>query len=422
MGLRLTKTVVDHLTPPEKGQAFYRDDLLSGFGVRITAGGTKSFIVETQVNGRNRRVTLGRFGPLTVEQARREAQKYLGKVATGIDPKAEAREASARTITLAQVVEEYLIVRKGLSPQTVHDYRRIMRECFPDWQNRPLNQITKDAVAARHRKFGERSPARANNAMRVLRALFNFAQGQYEDAEGRTLFPENPIKRLSHTRAWYPNKRRQTVVRRAQLPAWFEGVMSLKANPEDREAIAGADYLLLLMLTGLRRSEGLTLKWEDVDLVEKTLLIRHTKNHEPLHLPLSDFLFDLLSERAKHRINDYVFPGSGKAGHLVEPKKQMRKVINRSRVTFTPHDLRRTFITVAESLDISVYAIKRLVNHKMGNDVTAGYIIPDAERLRAPMQQITDFFLSVGGLRKASQVVPIRSIEFAQAIRQGITA
>jgi len=66
-------------------------------------------------------------------------------------------------------------------------------------------------------------------------------------------------------------------------------------------------------------------------------------------------------------------------------------VIKRSGMTFTFHDLRRTFITIAESLDISMYSIKRLVNHKMGHDVTAGYIIPDAERLRAPMQKITDF-------------------------------
>jgi len=77
-----------------------------------------------------------------------------------------------------------------------------------------------------------------------------------------------------------------------------------------------------------------------------------------------------------------------------EPRKQMARVIQESGVHFTIHDLRRTFITVAESLDISAYALKRLLNHKMSNDVTAGYIIKDAERLRAPMQKITDYFLS----------------------------
>lgn len=70
------------------------------------------------------------------------------------------------------------------------------------------------------------------------------------------------------------------------------------------------------------------------------------------------------------------------------------KVTEASGVAFTIHDLRRTYITIAESLDISAYALKRLVNHKMSNDVTAGYIISDVERLRDPMQRITSQLLA----------------------------
>lgn len=76
----------------------------------------------------------------------------------------------------------------------------------------------------------------------------------------------------------------------------------------------------------------------------------------------------------------------------------MKKVIDVSGVQFILHDLRRTFITVAESLDISAYALKKLLNHKMNNDVTAGYIVTDVERLRKPMQQITDFLLEKMGM------------------------
>ena len=97
----------------------------------------------------------------------------------------------------------------------------------------------------------------------------------------------------------------------------------------------------------------------------------------------------------------FVFPGSGKTGYNVEPRKVMKKIIESSEVIFTLHDLRRTFITVAESLDISAYALKRLLNHKMKTDVTAGYIIMDVERLRKPMQQITDQLLKLVGLKKS---------------------
>jgi hypothetical protein len=71
------------------------------------------------------------------------------------------------------------------------------------------------------------------------------------------------------------------------------------------------------------------------------------------------------------------------------------------------HDLRRTYVTVAESLDISRYAIKRLVTHSIGNDVTEGYVIMDVERLRAPMQKITDYFLKAMGKVPSAEIVPL---------------
>jgi integrase len=151
----------------------------------------------------------------------------------------------------------------------------------------------------------------------------------------------------------------------------------------------------------------MVLRWEDVDLEDRTLLVRDTKNHEPLKLPLTDFLYEMFKERQAHAVSPYVFPGDGEFGHLIEPRKQMHKVIQASGSSFTLHNLRRTFITVAEGLDISMYAIKRLVNHKVNGDVTAGYIVPDAERLRVPMQQITDYLLSVGGMNRHTKIIAL---------------
>jgi len=135
-----------------------------------------------------------------------------------------------------------------------------------------------------------------------LRALFNFARGQYEDAEGRSLFLENPVLRLSHTRAWYPDTRRRTVISHTQLPPWFQAVIALKGDPTDEYATTVADYLLLLLFTGMRRPEGMTLTWDAVDLTERTLLLSDTKNKEPLKLPLSDFVYGMLKERQERAI------------------------------------------------------------------------------------------------------------------------
>lgn len=116
-------------------------------------------------------------------------------------------------------------------------------------------------------------------------------------------------------------------------------------------------------------------------------------------LPLSDFLYDLLQKRKNSATNEYVFQKASGEGRIIEPRKQMLKIIEQSGVQFSTHDLRRTFMIVAESLDISAYAVKRLVNHKMNNDITAGYIIADVERLRDPMQKITDYLFKSAGVK-----------------------
>lgn len=405
--MRLTKTVVDHATVPEHGQRFLRDTALPGFALRVTSGGAKSFVLEKRINGRVRRQTLGRYGALTVEQARREAQKVLGRIAAGADPIAERREAQARSVTLGEAFEAYLAARKDLRATTLRDYRQLMGSAFKDWHYTELAALTKDKIARRHAKLGERSHARANNAMRLLRAVYNFASYSYEDSRGRSLFPENPVRRLNHTRAWYPVERRRTYIKRGDLPAWFEAVQALRADEADPNGRSVADYLLLLLFTGLRRGEAMRLRWREVDFVARTVTIPDTKNHDPLVLPHSDFIYDLLFARHAMDSSAWVFPGTGPQGYLIEPRRQMAKIITQSGVSFTLHDLRRTFITVAESLDISIYAIKRLVNHRIRNDVTAGYIVMAVERLRGPMQKITDHLRGLAGETASASAAPM---------------
>lgn len=385
---RLIKSVVDKIAipPPDIKQQLYRDSTLPGFGLRVGSGGTKTFFAETRIKGRVKRITLGRFGHLTCEQARKEAQKFLGQVASGGDPITKKKEANAQTVTLKDAFASYLSTRKDLKPTTIHDYKRGIEGSLKGWLGKRLVDINKDLVQKRHAKLGEKSQARANNTMRVLRAVFNHAREQYEDAEGHSLFPNNPVNRLSKARAWYPEKRRQTLIKPHQLKPWYEATLKL-----DQETTR--DFLHFVLFTGLRRSEAARLSWQDVDLVDRSFTIPETKNNEPHHLPLSSFLYDLLKLRHDSKEDEWVFPSPITDSYLVEPKTAVARVAELANVPFTLHDLRRTFITIAESLDIPAYALKQLMNHKNSNDVTAGYIISDIERLRKPMQQVTDFIM-----------------------------
>lgn len=153
--------------------------------------------------------------------------------------------------------------------------------------------------------------------------------------------------------------------------------MGLQDERSTGKATVLRDYFLLILFTGLRREEAASLRWDQVDLKGKTLKITDTKNHQVHVLPLSDFLYDLFHSRHAQPTAEFVFPSDSKTGYVIEPRKVMEKVIRKSGVTFTLHDLRRTFITIAESLDIPAYALKRLMNHKASYDVTAGYIVMD---------------------------------------------
>lgn len=389
---KLTKSVVDAIPYPETGQTFYRDSEIKGFGLRVGTS-SKVYIAEGKVNSKTVRVSIGHHGIFTAEQARQEAKNILGMIARDINPNDVSKAKRAQSVTLSEVFEAYLKARGSLKSRTIYDYKRLMKTYLADWQTKPLVEISKDQIEHKHREIGDRSPAQANLTMRFVRALLNFAIGKYEDSSGNPIIANNPTKRLSQTRSWYRVDKRNTVIKAHDLPQWFRAVINLKDDALGRNRIK--DYLLLLLFTGLRREEGLSLAWGQVDLKAKTLTIPDPKNRQPHVLPLSNFLQDLLMQRYLERTDSpFVFPGDGIKGYLNEPRKQMNKVIEESGVEFTLHDLRRTFITVAESLDISGYALKRLANHKMANDVTAGYIISDVQRLREPMQRITDFLLT----------------------------
>jgi integrase len=390
--IRLSNSRVGKIKPPpptpegKPTQVLYRDDQLVGFGLRVTSAGAMSYFIEKRINGKNKRITIGRHGPITPLQARQQGQKLLGDITLGKDPLAEKRNKLVKGITLETAYQDYLKARKNLKPNTLHDYKRCIEGTLSDWLNLPLLEISKDMVEKRHRQLGKRSPARANNTMRVLKAIFNFSMEAYESTEGQPIVNLNPVDRLSRTRSWYTVKRRQTLLTDSQLKPWFEATLNL--NQETTR-----DYLHFLLFTGLRRSEAMMLTWDRVNFDEGTFLIEDTKNGEPHRLPMSDFLRELLTRRHLQAEKIWVFPSPVTNGPLKEPRTAIDRVTQQSGIAFQLHDLRRTFITIAESLDIPAYALKRLLNHKFSNDVTAGYIVPNTERLRVPMQRITNFIM-----------------------------
>lgn len=411
--MALNKKMIDSLSLPQANKSYskiFHDDKQNGLALRVTSNGAKTFIINKKMNGKVIRMNVGGYGAITLDEARKKASKMLGQIAEGIDPLKE-KNALRKNITLQAVFDDYLLTRKTLKPKSKQDYESIMRSIFSEWVSKPLISITREMVVRLHHKIGEKSPARANNAFKLLGALFNFALYQYQNEKREYIFQENPVICLTQQRAWYKKKRRTTKIDNHDLPRWFDALTNLRCQNFNSIETSVRYYLILLLFTGLRKEEAAQLVWADarsrdkavaktehiLDLKNKTIFIPDPKNSVEHWLPLPDYLYDLFKENRIRNSSRYVFPGAGSSGsYIKEPRKVMDKIIKETGIKFTLHDLRRTFTSIANEAGVPVYTLKRLLNHKSGgSDVTAGYVISDLNYLKEPMQKIAHYILEL---------------------------
>jgi hypothetical protein len=172
---KLTNSFVSTLPFPDKGQVFYRDSSLPGFGLRVTPT-RRTYIVEARVNGILRRITLGDQSKMTVTIARAKALKLLAQMAAGKDPTIEKAKKKIAGVTLHEILEHYLSVRK-VRPNTARSYRYILPRCLGDWMKLPVTSITREMVVQRHldlrkpTRQGTTGESQANVVMRILASI-----------------------------------------------------------------------------------------------------------------------------------------------------------------------------------------------------------------------------------------------------------
>jgi integrase len=389
----LTKAAIERIRAPDPSgkQVLYWDPKFRGFGVLASGTTTaKSYIAQRRMpDGRTRRVTVGAVAEFEkVEDARRRAGTLLAGLREGKEPKAERRRVEARDRSLRAWVDLYLASRKSLSPRSVEEYRRSVARHLESWLDRPLRDVTPDMVEEKHKAINKAAgPAAANSAMRALRAVWNHALDRDDT------LPANPVRRLKGD-GWFPTPPRTRSVRADQLAAFYRAVDELPNR-------TAGDYLKLLLFTGMRRREAAGLRWSEVDFATRVIRLpaARTKAGRKLDLPMSTFARDLLvARRALGNDDGWVFGADSRSGHLEEPKFALTLVAQATGIVVSVHDLRRTYVTIAESSDISSMALRALVNHALGGDVTAGYVQMTTERLREPAQRVCDKLMELCGI------------------------
>ncbi|QQR58770.1 MAG: tyrosine-type recombinase/integrase [Candidatus Melainabacteria bacterium] len=234
-------------------------------------------------------------------------------------------------------------------------------------------------------RLGTSSHGRANNALKKLSALINFASDRF-GTDDEPLIKLNPVTRLSRNRAWHRIHPRQRIILDDKLKDWYRACCSLKYS-------VGRDFLVFLLFSGMRFGETRRLKWSYIDFKGKLLTVPRevTKSDRELELPLSNFLVDLLNKRRLMQSNsEWVFQSTKSTNqHISQGIGIIREVRRRSGIYFTVHDLRRTFLTMGEKLEVPTYVLKKLVNHNVSNDMTGRYLVLDTNRNRDYMSKIS---------------------------------
>jgi integrase len=196
---------------------------------------------------------------------------------------------------------------------------------------------------------------------------------------------ENPVDVLRDGSLWSKPKRKKRMIPSDNLKDWYNAVLNL----ENQKAKV---YLLLLLHTGLRDQDVRYLEWKDIDFKNDCFIARDTKNHSDFTAYLAPQIKPYLkSLQALTGDSCFVFPGESKDGVMNIPRKPITQVCNQTGITFSSHDLKRTFLTIGEAAMIPFSLLKALANHKTDNDVTGGYINPEANTLKQATWKIADY-------------------------------
>ncbi|MGL5717197.1 MAG: tyrosine-type recombinase/integrase [Paraclostridium sp.] len=347
--INFIKKTLDSLKLPDKNKRHYfYDTKIKGLELMVTDQGTKSFKVYRKFNGKPVRVTLGKYPEMTIENARNEAQRVITDMISGKNPNEEKKNIRSET-TFGEMFKIFMERHSKITKKSwIADEQDIPR-FLNHWFERKLSTITKQEIQLIHEKIRkENGLYQANRMLARIHIIYNKAI----EWGWNGVNPANSIKK-------FKEKSRDRFLHPDELPRFFE---SLEA--EENSTIK--DYIYVSLFTGARKSNVLSMKWEDINFERCEWLIPETKNGESLRVHLTEKVIDILKNRLQSSSNSkWVFESIGKTGHLVEPKSGWKRILQRAGIKdLRLHDLRRTLGSWQAATGANSYIIGRSLGHK----------------------------------------------------------
>jgi integrase len=399
--VKLNKRSVDSLLPPSKGQAVLWDTEVRGYGVRVLPSGTKTFILQYRnPEGIQRRINIGRYGVLTVDQARDQAKLFLASVIKGEDPADETRRAR-KGMTVAEMCEWYLAearagnilgrMNRPIKASSLDmDESRIKTHIIPLLGKRVVAQLSvadveqmqsdvKNGKTAKARTGGRGGQATggagvASRCLGTLQAIIGHAKHKGLLAA----HPTQGAKKLASTK----RTRRLSV---AEIETLGKAIAFAERNHENPVALG---VLKTLLLTGYRREEAQAMQRSWVNAAGGFVSFPDTKGGAQVRA-IGPAALKIVQSQPEILGNPYVFASETGAGPYTAVSSCLDRVCKLAGISgVTPHTLRHTFGSIAGELGFSELTIRAMLGHASQN-VTQDYIHID-EALKLAVQRTSD--------------------------------
>lgn len=345
---KLSDQLVRDAEAPATGNRIIYDAKLPGFGLRITAKGVRSFVLNYRFKGRERRITIGQYPTWKLLAARKHAEHLRRQVDIGIDP-LEERIADRSAPTVRELFDRYALEHLPTkAPRSAADDRSMwIKDILPALGASKVADLTSSDCDELHRAISAQRPTRANRVIEVLRKALNLAiRWEWID--------RNPASGARRN----PEKKRTRYLGRDEVGRL---VRALEEHPER----ASADALLFMLLTGCRRGEALGAQWSHIDLHRRvwTKPSAETKQRREHRIPYSMAVASILERRRAETVGTFIFPGRLGAP-LVEVRRTWGKAcevagLDKVRI----HDLRHTFASLLASSGQSLLVVGELLGH-----------------------------------------------------------
>jgi len=377
MQVKLGKKLVEGTLPTE-GDLFLWDTELSGFACKISPQGRRVYVVQYRMNGQSRRLTLGEHGEITLDQARQSAKEKLGRAALGQDPAADKLRAR-KGPTVSELADRYLsehaeVKKKRLS---VREDKRLLETIIkPRLGSTKAAEISRANISDLHHSLKE-TPTQANRVLALLRKMFNLAEHWGSRTDGT-----NPCR---HVQQFKENKRRRFL---SSDELTRLGAVLAAAEKDQTEPIIAISCFRLLIFTGARLAEILTLEWDFVKWDLGLILLPDSKT-EFKALPLSGPVRTVIEALPVVAGNKYVLPGRKTGSRIVGVQhvwQRIRKAAQLEDVRL--HDLRHSYASVGAAAGLGLPIIGALLGHTQAS-TTQRYAHLAGDPLKAAAELIS---------------------------------